>query len=206
MLAYDVEDYQVSGASWMDSERYDIVAKVPTGATKGQVRVMWQNLLAERFGAKLHHESKEFRVEELVTAKGGHKLKEVPPDPNEEGPPDFQNGRLNGPGLVTMMETRADGPHARSVAKAQPLSKLTTMLWNQLRVPVLDKTGLTGRYDFDLEYTPRLNGVAPSAGASDPAPDIEDAIQRQLGLRLVASKAKLDVLTIDQANKVPTAN
>lgn len=69
--AYDVKAYQVSGPAWFGTERYDIAAKVPERATEEQVRVMWQNLLAERFGVMLHHESKEFQVEELVVAKGG---------------------------------------------------------------------------------------------------------------------------------------
>ena len=77
MTAYDVKAYQVSGPAWLDTERYDVAVKVRAGATKDQVKVMWQNLLAERFGVKVHHESKEFQVEELVIAKGGPKLKET---------------------------------------------------------------------------------------------------------------------------------
>jgi uncharacterized protein (TIGR03435 family) len=226
MTAYDVKSYQVSGPAWMDAERYDIVAKVPVGATKEQVNVMWQNLLAERFGVTLHHEFKEFKVEELVVAKGGHKLKESAEDPAApppSGPPQFgKSGELIVPGLVTMISMGSNGPSAHSVAKAQPLSKLTTMLGNQLNRPVLDKTGLTGLYDFSLEFTPDLSGIpmpvlaagqpgpgpvtSPGASASDPVPDLAAAVQQQLGLRLVASKAKLDVLMIDKAEKVPTDN
>ena len=78
MTAYDVQTYQITAPDWMNTERYDIVAKVPAGATKAQVNVMWQNLLKERFGMVLHHESKEFQVDELTVAKGGSKLKETP--------------------------------------------------------------------------------------------------------------------------------
>ncbi len=71
MTAYDVKPYQITGPPWLDSERYDIIAKVPAGATKDQVKVMWQNLLADRFGLTLHHQSKVFQVEEMQIAKGG---------------------------------------------------------------------------------------------------------------------------------------
>ena len=69
MIPYDVKDYQISGPGWLDTERYDILVKVPAGATKEQVYVMWQSLLAERFGLMLHHAPKEFQVEELVIGR-----------------------------------------------------------------------------------------------------------------------------------------
>src|ERR1051325_6799504 len=75
--AYDVKTYQVSGPEWLGVQRYDIPAQVPPGATREQVRTMWQNLITARLGVVLHRESREFRVEELVIAKGGAKLKET---------------------------------------------------------------------------------------------------------------------------------
>jgi uncharacterized protein (TIGR03435 family) len=231
--AYAVKAYQVSGPGWIDTERYDIVAKVPSGATKEQVNVMWQNLLTERFKVTLHHESKEFQVEELVVAKGGPKLKESAVDPNAppptppagppQGPPKLdKNGfpELPGPGLIMMMTMGSNGPVGHMVAKGQPLSQLANMLGNQLNRPVLDKTGLTGKYDFNIEFTPDLNGLpapppgglpgpgpAPAPdGASAPGSDLATAIQQQLGLRLVRSKAQLDVVVVDKAEKVPTDN
>lgn len=71
ITAYSVESYQISGPDWLGTERYDVTVTLPSGATKEQVNVMWQNLIAERFGVMLHHESKEFQVEELVIAKNG---------------------------------------------------------------------------------------------------------------------------------------
>lgn len=79
--AYAVQDYQISGPGWLESERYDIVAKVPKGATKEQFQAMLQNLLAERFRLTLHHETKELTQYVLVVAKGGPKLKESAPPP-----------------------------------------------------------------------------------------------------------------------------
>jgi uncharacterized protein (TIGR03435 family) len=211
MTAYDVKSYQVRGPVWMSTERYNVIAKVPEGATKEQVNVMWQNLLAERFGIVLHHESKEFQVEELVIAKGGSKLKDTAvDDPNAEGPPKLdKNMALNGPGFVTRITMGSNGPTAHTVAKAQPLSKLTVLLGSQLDRPVLDKTGLTGKYDFSIEFTPNLPPgqlPPPTENASEPGPTLADALERQLGLRLVANKAKLDIVVVDKAEKAPTAN
>jgi len=76
MNAYDVKGYQVSGPGWLDSERFDVVAKIPPNTTKEQFKLMLQNLLAERFKLTLHHETKESPMYALVVAKGGSKMKE----------------------------------------------------------------------------------------------------------------------------------
>jgi len=221
MTAYDVKAFQVSGPAWMGTERYDIVAKVPAGTTKEQVGVMWQKLLAERFGVMLHHESREFQVEELVAARGGPKLKETADDlaaALPPGPPSLdKNGDLRSAGMVSMLYS-GPSPKAHTVARAQPIAQLTAMLSNQLNRPVLDRTGLTGRYDFALDYSLRASppppgqpgpdpaAAVPADSASDAGPDITAALQQQLGLRLVAGKAKLDVVVIEKAERVPTAN
>ncbi len=160
-------------------------------------------------------------MEELVVAKGGHKLKETTVDPAAEldpGPPKFdKGGELTGPGFVTTI--KASG-QARTVAKAQPLSKLTAMLGGVLHRPVLDKTGLTGKYDFSVEFNIDLRGLgppppgpggpapatAPVDSANEPGPDLAAAVQQQLGFRLAGAKANLDVLIIDKAEKAPTDN
>jgi uncharacterized protein (TIGR03435 family) len=219
LTAYDAKAYQISGApSWMDTERYDIAVKVPDGATKAQVNAMWQNLLAERFGLALHHEPKEFSVEELVVAKDGPKFKETAWDsatPLPPGPPQRdRDGGLASPGQVNMISPRGNGATVHTVAKAQPISQLTATLSNQLGHPVVDKTGLTGKYDFTLDYyisgfayrPPPGPPPAASDNASDPGPDLVTAVQQQLGLRLVAGKATIDVLVIDKAEKTPTGN
>ncbi len=75
--AYDVRLYQISGPTWLDSQLYAIVAKVPEGATKAQVNLMWQKLLKDRFGVLVHHELRMFQGEEMTLAKGASKLKET---------------------------------------------------------------------------------------------------------------------------------
>jgi uncharacterized protein (TIGR03435 family) len=241
--AYDVKRYQVTGPDWLDSERFDVVAKVPAGATKEQVNLMWQNLIEERWGVALHHTSKVFQVDEMMPAKGGPKLKETDLDPNAAtpppagGPPPFigppkldKNGfpQLPGPGIIMMMTMGPNGPNSRMVGRAQTLEQLANILGNQLNRPVVDKTGLTGKYDFTLEFAPepgsipappggmgrgpeipRGGGDGPSQipGANDPSGlTLVGALQQQLGLRLQPAKAPLDVLVIDRADKVPTEN
>lgn len=214
--AYDVKPYQINGPAWINTERYDIQVKLPAGATKDAVRLMWQNLLAERFGVRLRHESKEFRVEELVIAKGGSKLKEsledaTPPLTGE--PPKFKDGVLSSPGFVVTITPGASKAGIRAISRAQPLSKLTGSLGNLVNHPVLDKTGLTGNYDFTLEFTVDMARLGATPGgadaadaASDPGSDVEAALEDQLGLKLAGGRARLDVLVIEKADKTPTEN
>lgn len=231
MIAYDVQTYQVKAPDWINTERYDIVAKVPAGATKNQVQVMWQNLLKERFGMALHHESKDFQIDELTVAKGGSKLKETDLPPNAEpfapagGPPKLdKNGlpEMSGSGAIVMISPAGANVVARMVAKGLPASEIATRLAGQLRHPVVDKTGLRGKYDFNLEFTPDLSGLLPlppppsglsgpapsiaAGNASDPGTNIASAVEKQLGLKLTSTKGKLDVIVVERAEKIPTEN
>ena len=164
--AYDVRPYQVIGPGWLDMERFDIVAKVPPGTTKEQARIMLQNLLADRFGMKLHHETKDSQVYELVVGKSGPKIQrsaaqddppppkvgETPPPP---GPPKLdKNGvpQLDRPGLMMMIRMGPKGPLSHMVGRQQTLVQFAQMLGNQVNRPVVDKTGLAGKYDFTLEF------------------------------------------------------
>ena len=107
------------------------------------------------------------------------------------------------------------------VGKGLPSSEIAIRLAGLLRRPVIDKTGLTGKYDFTLEFTPDLSGIAlppppPGVGsgpgaaspgvASDPPTSIPSAVEKQLGLKLTSTKGKLDVIVVDRAEKIPTEN
>ena len=229
MTAYDVQTFQIVAPDWLSTARYDIAANVPAGATKEQVNVMWQNLLKERFALALHHESKEFQVDELTVAKSGLKLKETDLGPNPdpftppEGPPKFdKNGAQEMNGFGAIVTIFPDG-RARMVVKGLTLPDLATRLANTVRHPVIDMTGLTGRYDGALEFVLDLSGIqlpppppgaagpapataGPTDGASDPGSSVAAAVEKQLGLKLTRAKAQLDVIVVDHAEKTPTQN
>lgn len=255
--AYDVRPFQINGPAWLDMERFDIVAKVPAGATKDQVRIMLQNLLADRFRLKLHHETKDSAVYELVVDKNGPKMKPttLTTDASADGPPPPPSGppklgkdgfpELDRPGLFMMVMMGNNGPRSRMVARAQTTADIGRALSNQVDRPVVDKTGLTGKYDFSLEFsfepgvggpmgglrmTPPGGGLAgpgpgpgPGPGGAgavgggpvpapldsqnaDSAPTIFAAVQSELGLKLDAKRAPLDLLVVDQVEKTPTQN
>ncbi len=233
--AYRVKVYQISGPSWLDTERYDIIAKMPPETTKEQFALMLQNLLAERFNLTLHHETKDLPLYELVVAKNGSKLKPYVQDPNAPPPPPPGSPPAMGkdgvpsvpPGATMMSVSMTNGvQRMRMIATKQSLSKMADMLANQLGHPVIDKTGLAGEYDYSLEFSPEglprgalgmlppppppppgAGGppVADSSGDQD-SPSLVTAVQEQLGLRLESKKGPLDLLVIDHADKTPTEN
>jgi uncharacterized protein (TIGR03435 family) len=186
--AYGVREYQVSGPKWIASERYDIIATAPRVGTK-QIWKMLQTLLTDRFQITLHHDSKVFPVYELVVAKGGPKLHEAKPD---------------GPSGVR-------GERDKLTANRTSMTQLAQVLSGQMDRPVVDSTGLAGVFDFTLEYTrqerlPDNQDAGGTGGNPLPAPPLPEALKEQLGLDLKSGKAPLDVLVIDSANKMPTAN
>jgi uncharacterized protein (TIGR03435 family) len=227
--AYDVKPWQISGPAWLDMDRYDIAATVPPGATKEQFNLMLRNLLTERFHLALHHESKEVQGFELTPGKRGPKLKESAEveskAPTPAAPPAFGPGippkidangfpQLDRPGMVMRMVMGPKGATAHLTARAQPVSALIQALSGQLRKPVIDKTGLAGKYDFTLEFEPEGMPLGPGGALApgvvdatdESGPNIVTAVQEQLGLKLESKRIQLDMLIIDRADKVPTEN
>lgn len=208
MAAYRVDENQISGPGWLDSQRYAIAAKVPAGSTREQLLMMLQDLLAERFHLTLHHEMKDFPAYELVIAKGGSKLKEADP---AASPPNPTPGRYYAaspePG-VTRLTFHAVAISDLANALSIPLG---TMGGNMVTVAhIVDKTGLTGKYSFTLEFAGYMGpggAFAPlTTDAPDKAPILFTALETQLGLKLNDKKTSLDVLVIDRIDKAPTAN
>jgi uncharacterized protein (TIGR03435 family) len=211
--AYDVKNYQVTGPQWLSSERYDIAAKVAPGTTKEQFNLMLQNLVAERFHLALHHETKEFQGYELVVSRAGSKLKvsgESGPDQPEPtaAPQRDANGfpQLEGPGMLMMEGVKGRAVISYLTARSQSISALADRLSREFRMPIVDKTGLAGRFDFKLEYAPQAPGALTPDTTEEGAANLLTAVQQQLGLKLNPAKIPLDVLIIDRADKVPTQN
>jgi uncharacterized protein (TIGR03435 family) len=174
-----VQDYQVSGPRWVEEDGYDIDAAVPARVTRAQFLQMFQNLLASRFHLALHRASKEGTVYVLGLAKGGIKMQR-----NSAGAPSFD---------VTTKEESVV-----VAAKTQPISALVGFLSLKMggSGPVIDETGLTGEYNFTLEYTPAE--ILPGARYKI---SLFDALQTQLGLKLENKRGPIDVLQIDYAEK-----
>jgi len=158
--AYQVKDYQITGPDWMGSERFDLVAKIPDGVSRDQVPAMLQNLLAERFKLTLHREKKELPAYGLVVSKGGPKLTEVKVEPPPAVPPPLDGDQIKvgkdgmpqlPPGRGGMMMMRGPGHVA---GKGLKIGAIVEMLARATDRPVVDETGLTGDYDFTLDWTP----------------------------------------------------
>jgi uncharacterized protein (TIGR03435 family) len=149
MAAYDVQAFQVTAPDWAPTTRYDIIAKVPAGATKAQLSMMWQNLLKDRFQVMLHHAPKEFQVYELTVAKGGLKMKETdlpstaePFDFGATAPKIGPNGALdmNGTGSVVTVFPSGTGATARLAAKGFTMGDLAARLGGWTTHPIVNKT------------------------------------------------------------------
>jgi uncharacterized protein (TIGR03435 family) len=200
-LAYDVRDYQIlNSPAWTGTEGYDIRGKVeaaeaaadgpersPESRTRLQRRV--QALLAERFGLIFHTETKEMSIYALAVAKGGPKLAETK---TEIGPQISAN------------------PTHLTCKKVTMKTFAEVALQNRMGRKVIDKTGLSGEYDFTMEFAP--DEGAPNAKDGDHAepslpggPSFLTALQEQLGLRLEPAKGPAEFLVIDQVQR-PSAN
>jgi uncharacterized protein (TIGR03435 family) len=183
-LAYDVgedREYAFSGPGWLNSVSFDIVAKFPPAASREQIALMLQTLLADRFKLKLHHETKELPVYALIVVKNGPKL---------------QVSVSSGQAEFNLAPGRISGKAASMSAFADRLSARV-----QLSRPVLDLTGLKDTYDFILEWAPDSVQTDDASG-----PSVFTAIQEQLGLKLEARKHPVEILVIDHADKVPSEN
>lgn len=198
--AYNLNPRAISGGpAWVDSEHFDIVAKTPGEPPPNldQQMAMLRKLLADRFQLTFHREQKELRVYALTVAKGGPKLTEstVAPDAAPEGPPALIF-------VVSPLQVRLPAKHATMGELASVLQRAA------LDYPVLDRTGLSARYDFDLEFAPdeTVFGGALGKGAEDSAtPGLLAAITQQLGLKLEATKGMVDAFVIDRAER-PSGN
>ncbi len=236
--AYGVRFDQISGPNWLMSEQYSISAKIPPNTPKDQFHLMLQNLLAERFHLTLHHGTKDFPAYELLVANGGPKMKPSLPDADaataapagaasrferdKNGflvlPPGVSNAMTTGNGMsrytyrVTMAEFAERLGNMVNASNGEAFGAIVPI--------VVDKTGLTGKFDFTLEFlglyrppafmapaAPRGDQQPEASIASDPGPNLFAALERQLGLKLVkGSTASLDLLVIDHVDKVPTEN
>jgi uncharacterized protein (TIGR03435 family) len=221
-MAYRVKDHQVLGPDWLATENFDIAAKLPDGATHDQLPEMMQSLLAERFKLVLHRETKELPVYALVVAKNAPKLKESAPDPGAEassaakGTVDVAVTVGRGAGVIDLGKgSSVTYGRDRLEAKRVTLTTLADWLTRLLDRPAVDMTGISGTYDFSLEYSlEELRNLLRSSpgGARELPPNIPDsgnsifASLAAVGLRLEQRKVPMEVLVVDRIERTPTEN
>ncbi len=182
----------------MQSAGFTVSATIPEGTTKEQFLLMKQNLLIERFKLAFHREQKEMQSYELVVAKGGPKMKESagPLDPDErparmaERKTDAEGFPVLPPGRVPMMMMLAGG-RASARYVAETMEQFAVSVSMLVHKPVADGTGLTGKYDFMLNWI--SEGAGPSIG-DETGPTLFRALPEQLGLKLEAKKGLVEVL------------
>jgi len=211
--AYDVKFFQISSKAPLDSKRFDLEAKLPAETTAERFRAMMRTMLTERFHLAAHLGSKEFPGFELAIADSGTKLREVPTEgrvppqaglsPRGDGFPDLAP---NQPGMASRQATTGRCTVIKARAQEQTMSRLADWLQSLDEGPIRDATGLTGKYDFTLEYARELPNATADPSPDCTAPDLFTALQRQLGLQLVRRKLQFDVVVIDSVDRVPTEN
>ena len=187
-IAYDLRPGQLAGApKWVDSERYDIEAKMAEPPAPGPdgLRPYMQSLLEKRFQLKSHREMREMQSYQLVQAKGGSKVKES--DPAARGP------------MIRM------GRDQLSMSKVN-MDQLSVQLSRAVGASVSNQTGLTAQYDMELKFTPEASAGPGHEGQGAPTPggdgpSIFTAVQEQLGLKLEAKKGPVSVFVIDKIEK-----
>lgn len=208
-FSYRVQPFQiVGGPGWIDTDKFDIEAHAEDrNAGPDQVRLMLQSLLEDRFHLKLHQEKRPSPVYALVVAKGSPKMKLDPDqsssDVNGPSPPDSP---LPNRGAIRFGQ-------GSLLANAVPLAFFSRMLSQRLDRLVVDRTNLTGRYDFLLQWKPGpgensndpLGQTPPAESDIESRPSLFTAIQEQMGLKLESTREAIEVLVIDHIEK-PTEN
>jgi uncharacterized protein (TIGR03435 family) len=234
-VAYDFPLDRINGPDWLGTQGYDVVATVPVGASVDDFRKMVQTLLAERFKLTVHRGTKEVSGYTLEIGKTGAKIAQSATVPKKQIAADDRKPNPKRAEALQYMATRTEAfkalvgidengfpaPRAgnpyysagagfeativvygryRAVALNHAMSGIADFLGNILGSPVQDHTGLAGKYDLRMEYLPR------GSDATDPGPDVLDAVQEQLGLKLTPRKVPVETLIIDHAEKIPTEN
>jgi uncharacterized protein (TIGR03435 family) len=182
--AHNLRPWQIAGPDWIRNNRYAIAARAAGPVEPEQLKPMLAALLEERFRLVVRRDAMESRILALVVAPGGHKLK--PADPTR--PAERQFSPIPGGGL-------------RLVAQSTPIETLEQILSLALWPPVVNRTGLSGNFDFTYERPPQ-----DPANREGWLSDIQSSVRRQLGLALVGQRAPVDTLTVESGEQNPIAN
>lgn len=179
--AYKIPESQISGPDWLNTERFDIAAKIPAGA-RDQVPRMLQALLSTRFQMVIHRDTKELPVYELTVARNGPKLKHI----------DSESG-------ITSNSNRTRWHLDAKVT----MRALAEFLSERVGRPVFDRTGLSGPFEVTLDWAV---DDAPAANDAEAGPSLFTALQEQLGLKLDSTKGPVETIVVDRADRAPSEN
>jgi uncharacterized protein (TIGR03435 family) len=207
-MAFAANTYRLSAPSGLPDGYFNIHAKLPPDTSKSQFEQMLQNLLIERFAMKLHHEMQERSGYELVVAKSGSRLKAAEPASESLAPYSIVKDRAGEsqlePGRNARVVFRLSDGRYRQSGRMQTVADIIAMCERELQQPVVDRSGLTGVYDFNIDY------MRPPDEPGDARDDAEtpflNAFQSQLGLRLERKRVPVDIIVIDHIAKTPTEN
>jgi uncharacterized protein (TIGR03435 family) len=188
--AYGVEPEKVlGGPSWLETDRFDILAKAPTSVTPATTKLMLRSLLADRFKLAFHNEDKPMNGWVMTAAKPGPQLKQS----QGAGPTNCNGQPGDGPNSVIVCKNATMAVVGQIVRQIEPATFDT---------PVTDLTALEGSFDFQLTWTNR--GALATAG-KDAIP-IQEALEKQLGIKLELQKRAVATLVVDSVNRKPTDN
>jgi uncharacterized protein (TIGR03435 family) len=200
--AYDLNPRAISGGpGWVDSQPWEILARTPGDKrpTWDDQMAMLRKLLADRFNLSFHREKKQFNIYDLTVSKEGPKLKATEAAPDEA------------PNMTSVVYPATSGgiDHIGLPAHNITITQFAGLLNRAiLDRPVVDHTGLSGRYDFDLEWTPdetEFGGQLPPGPPDTPRPGLFLAMQEKLGLKIEATRGAVDAIVIDRLER-PTDN
>jgi uncharacterized protein (TIGR03435 family) len=196
--AYRIPVDQVSGPSWMADQYFDIEARIPEGG-KAQVNEMLQALLEERFGLKSHRESKTESGYALVVAKGGPKLSLASPTPEPPSDPEERKQRAQEAAMASLKKMQANPRKGswRSMHASITMTELCSRLMAEVHSPVVDQTGIDGKYDIVIETS--------TGNPDEPDVTVFDAVAK-MGLKLESRKVTVETLVVDQVLKTPVSN
>ncbi len=189
--AYEMQPEQIEGPGWLKETRFDIVAKAASPVDEEHLRVMLRRLLADRFGLKLHQETRVLPTYEVTLAKDGPRL---------------HDSSAKDASKLLVSARRGDPQFSKDrtvlIAEGATIQDICDKISEPLQRPVVDKTGLTDRYDLRIDTT----GYILNGEGADPLSLIFTAFEHQLGLKIVAAKDPVEFLVIDAVNQTPTAN
>ncbi len=217
--AWGLALHEYAGPPSAEDTRFSITAKVPLHTTKQEFNLMLRHLLESRLHLTVRRELQQQTVFDMVVAKGGlkmHPAEAAPATPTEasggENPAprlirDANGNQVLPPGIPAVVTGGLAGGALQVMARMQDMDQVSRFVQSGVGRKVIDKTGLSGKFDFVMEYLPdkaASSRAAPDEGAS--APTFAEAATSQLGLKLQAHKGMVEVLVVESFSKTPVAN